>query len=262
MDSPHHLSGKKAFVTGGKRRIGRGIALAFAAAGCDVGINDIDDDDDARETLRLIRAMGREAEFFAGDISDSTQVAAMFATFITRFGRIDILANNPYGGAGQHFLELTEDNWDANLDIGLKGFYLCSQQAARAMVAQGDGGAIVSTSSVHGRRAWKTDAAYGAAKAGVLRLTESMAVDLGEHSIRCNAILPGRIHTPFVDGFISKNYPGREEEIFKKLSEYQPCGRMGKPEEVAAMAVFLCSDEASFITGVGYPVDGGTIHIR
>ena len=89
-----------------------------------------------------------------------------------------------------------------------------------------------------------------------------MAKDYLEQNIRCNAILPGRIHTPFVNGFIAKNYPGREEEMFKKLSEYQPCGRMGKPEEVAAMALFLCSDEASFITGVGYPVDGGTIHIR
>ena len=95
--------------------------------------------------------MGREAEFFQGDISDSAQVEAMFAAFLERFGRIDILVNNPYGGTGEPFLELSEENWDQNLDVGLKGFFLCSQQAARAMVAQGDGGAIVSTSSVHGR---------------------------------------------------------------------------------------------------------------
>ena len=134
------LSGKKAFVTGGKRRIGRGIALSLAEAGCDVGINDLHEDDDAGKTLDLIRAMGREAEFFAGDISASAQVEAMFAAFLERFGRIDILVNNPYGGTGESFLELSEENWDQNLDVGLKGFFLCSQQAARAMVAQGGGG--------------------------------------------------------------------------------------------------------------------------
>ena len=255
MDSQQDLSGKKAFVTGGKRRIGRGIALAFAEAGCDVGINDLDEDDDARETLRLIRAMGRETEFFAGDISDSEQVAAMFAAFLARFGRIDILANNPYGGAGQHFLELTEDNWDANLDIGLKGFYLCSQQAARTMVAQGDGGAIVSTSSVHGRRAGKTDAAYGAAKAGVLRLTESMAVDLGEHSIRCNAILPGHMNTDHV----FNTPPPAPGSITGSLRDSVPLQRVGTPEDIGRAAVFLCSPAANCITGASLPVDGGLL---
>jgi NAD(P)-dependent dehydrogenase (short-subunit alcohol dehydrogenase family) len=251
MSDPHSLSGKKAFVTGGKRRIGRGIALAFAEAGCDVGINDLNDDGDAQETLRLIRDMGREAEFFAGDISDSTQVEAMFKAFLDRFGRIDILANNPYGGTGQHFLELTEKNWDLTIDIGLKGFYLCSQQAARAMVAQGDGGAIVSTSSVHGRRAWKTDTAYGAAKAGVLRLTESMAVDLGEHGIRCNAILPGHMDTDHVFNTPPPAPGGGSKKV--------PLRRPGTPEDIGRAAAFLCSPAAGCITGVSLPVDGGLL---
>ena len=251
MSDPHSLSGKKAFVTGGKRRIGRGIALAFAEAGCDVGINDLNDEGDAQETLRLIRDMGREAEFFAGDISDSTQVEAMFKAFLDRFGRIDILANNPYGGTGQHFLELTEKNWDLTIDIGLKGFYLCSQQAARAMVAQGDGGAIVSTSSVHGRRAWKTDTAYGAAKAGVLRLTESMAVDLGEHGIRCNAILPGHMDTDHVFNTPPPAPGGGSKKV--------PLRRPGTPEDIGRAAAFLCSPAAGCITGVSLPVDGGLL---
>ena len=153
MSSPYSLEGKKAFVTGGKRRIGRGIALALAETGCDVGINDLTRDQDSEETLRLIRAGGRQAEIFEGDISDASQVERMFALYLQRFGRIDILVNNPYGGIGQEFLDLTEENWDQNLDVGLKGFFLCSQQAALAMVAQGSGGCIVSTSSVHGRRA-------------------------------------------------------------------------------------------------------------
>ena len=151
MSSPYSLEGKKAFVTGGKRRIGRGIALALAEAGCDVGINDLLTlDQDSEETLRLIRAGGKQAEIFEGDISDASQVERMFALYLQRFGRIDILVNNPYGGIGQEFLDLTEENWDQNLDVGLKGFFLCSQQAALAMVAQGSGGCIVSTSSVHG----------------------------------------------------------------------------------------------------------------
>ena len=193
MSDPHSLIGKKALGTGGKRRIGRGIALALAEAGADVGINDLQADADGETTQALIRQMGRETDFYAADISDVNQVEEMFQAFLMRFGRIDILVNNPYAGTGQSFLELTEKNWDLNLDVGLKGFFLCSQQAARAMVEQGDGGSIVSTSSVHGMRAWKTDAAYGAAKAGVIRLTKRMAVDLAEHGIRCNAILPGLI---------------------------------------------------------------------
>jgi len=156
-----------------------------------VGINDLEADADGETTQALIRQMGRETDFYAADISDVNEVEEMFQAFLMRFGRIDILVNNPYAGTGQSFLELTEKNWDLNIDVGLKGFFLCSQQAARAMVEQGDGGSIVSTSSVHGMRAWKTDAAYGAAKAGVIRLTKSMAVDLAEHGIRCNAILPG-----------------------------------------------------------------------
>ena len=255
MDSPHSLDGKKAFVTGGKRRIGRGIALALAEVGCDVGINDLSLDEDGEKTLELIRKMGREAEVFPGDISDSAVVEGMFKAFIDRFGRIDILANNPYGGTGQPFLELTEENWDLNLDVGLKGFFLCSQQAARAMVEQGDGGSIVSTSSVHGRRAWKSDAAYGAAKAGVIRLTKSMAVDLGEHGIRCNAVLPGYMDTDHV--FATP--PPELGSVGEKHYSTIPLRRPGTPEDIGRAVVFLCSPAAGCITGVSLPVDGGLL---
>ena len=255
MTSPHSLEGRKAFVTGGKRRIGRGIALAFAEAGCDVGINDLSLDADGEETLRLIREQGREAEFFAGDISDSAQVDAMFAGFLERFGRIDILANNPYAGAMQPFLELTEDQWDSHLDVGLKGFYLCSRRAALAMVDQGQGGCIVSTSSVHGRRAWKGDAAYGSAKAGVIRMTESMAVDLGEHGIRCNAIMPGYMDTDHLFG----TEPPPFGSIAERLNDFIPMRRPGTPEDIGRAAVFLCSPAAAVITGASLPVDGGLL---
>ncbi len=255
MPNPHSLDGKKAFVTGGKRRIGRGIALALAQGGCDVGINDLELDADAETTLGLIRDMGRDAEFFAGDVSDSAQVEQMFSAFLARFGRIDTLANNPYGGTGQHFLELTEENWDLNLDIGLKGFFLCSQQAARAMVAQGDGGSIVSTSSVHARRAWPTDTAYGTAKAGILRMTESMANDLGEHGIRCNAVLPGHMNTNHVFDTPPPEIGDIEGEHAKKV----PLRRRGTPEDIGRAVAFLCSPAAGCITGVSLPVDGGLL---
>jgi NAD(P)-dependent dehydrogenase (short-subunit alcohol dehydrogenase family) len=255
MSTPHSLDGKKAFVTGGKRRIGRGIALALAQAGCDVGINDLELDADAEETLRLIRDMGKDAEFFAGDVSDSSQVEQMFAAFLAHFGRIDVLANNPFGGSGQPFLELTEENWDLNLDIGLKGFFLCSQQAARAMMAQGDGGSIVSTSSVHGPRAWKGDTAYGTAKAGILRLTQSIANDLGEYGIRCNAVLPGHMNTNHVFDTPAPKVGEIEKELYQKV----PLQRRGTPEDIGRTVAFLCSPAAGCITGVSLPVDGGLL---
>jgi len=255
MSKPYSLDGKRAFVTGGKRRIGRGIALALAEAGCDVGINDLTLDPDGEETLELIRKYGREAEFFAGDISDARQVDSMFAAFLEEFGRIDILVNNPYGGTGQEFLKLTEENWDLNLNVGLKGFYLCSQRAARAMVAQGGGGSIVSTSSVHGRRAWKGDTAYGAAKAGVIRLTESMAVDLGEHGVRCNAILPGHMDTDHILGTAAPAIGSIEDVLYDTV----PLRRRGTPEDIGRAVVFLCSPAGGCITGVSLPVDGGLL---
>ena len=255
MPNPHSLDGKKAFVTGGKRNIGRGIALSLADAGCDVGINDLEQDADGEETLRLIRGFGREAEFFLGDISDSAQVEQMFAAFLDRFGRIDILVNHPFGGKGAPFLDLTEENWDLNLDVGLKGFFLCSQQAARAMVAQGSGGSIVSTSSVHGARAWKGDTAYGSAKAGILRMTESMATDLGEHGIRCNAVLPGHMDV----GRVFDTAPPEIGEIQEELIDKVPLRRRGTPEDIGRAVAFLCSPAAGCISGVSLPVDGGLL---
>ena len=180
-----------------------------------------------------------------------------FALYLQRFGRIDILTNNPYGGIGQGFLDLTEENWDLNLDVGLKGFFLCSQQAALAMVAQGSGGCIVSTSSVHGRRAWKGDTAYGAAKAGVIRLMESMAIDLGEHGIRCNAILPGHMDTIHVLGTTAPDVGSIDEELYNSV----PLRKPGTPEDIGRAVAFLCSPAAGCITGVALAVDGGLLAV-
>lgn len=249
------LSGKKALVTGGRRRIGRGIALALAEGGCDVGINDIERDADGEETLRLIREMGREAAFYEGDISDAAQVQGMVDAFVERFGRIDILVNNPYWSANKPFLEIDEATWDRTVDVCLKGFFLCSQAAAREMVKQGDGGSIVSTSSVHARRAWPNDTAYGVVKAGILRLTESMALDLGRYGIRCNAIMPGYMNTDHVFGTEAPEVGSASE----RFHPFIPIRRQGTPEDIGRAAAFLSSPAAGNITGAALPVDGGLL---
>ncbi len=249
------LDGKKALVTGGRRNIGRGIALALAQAGCDVGINDLERDADADRTLELIRDQGRDADFFQADISDRAQVEAMFTAFIARFNRLDILINNPYAGSGATFLEITEENWDLTLDVCLKGFFLCSQQAARIMVEQGQGGCIVSTSSVHAYRTWPGDTAYGVAKAGVLRLTESMAVDLGPHNIRCNAVMPGHMDLSHVLGAPAPSVGSVPDNLKANI----PLQRRGTPEDIGRAVAFLCSPAAGNITGASLPVDGGLL---
>ena len=237
------------------RNIGRGIALALAQAGCDVGINDLERGADADRTLELIRDQGREADFFQADISDWAQVEAMFTAFIARFNRLDILINNPYAGSGATFLEITEENWDLTLDVCLKGFFLCSQQAARIMVEQGQGGCIVSTSSVHAYRTWPGDTAYGVAKAGVLRLTESMAVDLGPHNIRCNAVMPGHMDLSHVFGTQAPSVGSVPDNLKANI----PLQRRGTPEDIGRAVAFLCSPAAGNITGVSLPVDGGLL---
>lgn len=249
------LAGKKALVTGGKRRIGRGIVLALAEAGCDVGINDLEHDADGEETVRLVREMGREAEFYAADISDANQVQELVDAFVARFGRIDVLVNNPYWSQNKPFLEIDEATWDRTIDVCLKGFFLCSQAAAREMVKQGDGGSIVSTSSVHARRAWPTDAGYGVAKAGILRLTESMAVDLGQYGIRCNAVLPGYMNTDHVFGTDAPAVGSAPE----RQHSFIPIRRHGTPEDIGRAVAFLSSPAAGNITGVSLPVDGGLL---
>ena len=249
------LDGKKALVTGGRRNIGRGIALALAQAGCDVGINDLERDADADRTLELIRDQGRDADFFQADISDRAQVEAMFTAFIARFNRLDILINNPYAGTGATFLEITEENWDLTLGVCLKGFFLCSQQAARIMVQQGEGGCIVSTSSVHAYRTWPGDTAYGVAKAGVLRLTESMAVDLGPHNIRCNAVMPGHMDLSHVLGAPAPSVGSVPDNLKANI----PLQRRGTPEDIGRAVAFFCSPAAGNITGASLPVDGGLL---
>lgn len=249
------LAGKKALVTGARRRIGRGIAQALAEAGCDVAINDVERDADAEQTLALIEKAGRKTAFYDTDIADADQVQNMIADFVSKFGQIDVLVNNAYYSQNKPFLEIDFPTWQRTLDVSLTGFFLCSQAAARQMAKQGLGGSIVSVSSVHGRRAWPDDTAYGVAKAGILRMTESMALDLGRYNIRCNAILPGYMNTDHTFGSPAPTVGSAGEHLHKNI----PLRRQGTPEDIGRTAVFLSSPWAANITGISVPVDGGLL---
>lgn len=252
------IAGRCALVTGARRNIRRGIALALAHAGYNVAINDIERDQDAERTLELIRATGQEAEFYQADISDSSQVNTMVDESVNRFGRIDVLVNNalgppPFGYAP--FLEVKEEDWDRVMAVSLKGYFLCSQAAARHMVSQGDGGSIVSISSVHATRVYPTDMCYGVIKEGILRMTQSMAVELAPHGIRCNAIQPGYMDTGHVYGEPAPVVGSAPEANWKAI----PARRYGTPEDIGHAVVFLSSQVAGQINGVSLPVDGGLL---
>ena len=249
------LEGKKALVTGARRSIGRGIAQALADAGCDVGINDVERDADAETTLDLVREAGRKAAYFDADISSTEAVNRMFEEFLDRFGRVDILVNNPYASQNRPFLEITEADWDRTLDVCLKGYFLCSQAAARNMAERGEGGSIVSISSVHAQAVWANDTCYGTAKAGILRLTMSMAYELAPLGIRCNAILPGYMDSEHAFG---RPAPARGTAP-DRLGGFISTGRYGTPEDIGRAVVFLCGPHAANINGVSLPVDGGLL---
>ena len=207
-----------------------------------------------------IAASGGHAKAYACDVSDQSSAKEVFNK-LARQGQLDILVNN----AGVSHIGTVETTSEADFDrlfrINVKGVYNCTCAAIGYMKSQG-GGVILNMASIAGTAALADRFAYSMSKGAVVAMTYSVAKDYLAHKIRCNCISPARVHTPFVDGYLRKNYPGREHEMFQKLSASQPIGRMGEPEEVAALALFLCSDEAAFITGTDYPIDGGFFNLR
>ncbi|MBL58539.1 MAG: short-chain dehydrogenase [Verrucomicrobiales bacterium] len=255
-----NLKGKSAVVTGAGSGIGRAIAIALAKQGAHVDVLEINDKASI-ETVNLIRSEGGQAELISCNVTDHDQVQSVFEHIGNSHNGLDCLINNAGIAHVGNIMNTSEAEFDHVLDVNLKGVFNCLKGGVRQMLNSG-GGSIINIASTVATMAINDRLAYSTSKGGVLAMTYSVAKDHLKDNIRCNAIQPGRIHTPFVDGFIEKNYPDNKDEMFRKLSEYQPVGRMGKPEEVAAMAVFLCSDEASFITGTPFPVDGGTLYIR
>lgn len=254
------LSSKVAIITGAGSGIGKSIALTFAKQGAHVEVFDLNEEA-ARAVADEIRAAGGSAGHEACDVSNAAQAAAVIEKVWKRRGKLDILVNNAGIAHVGNVLNTSEEDLDRIYRVNVKGVANCTKAAVEKMVAQG-GGVILNMCSIAAQMGIADRFAYSMSKGAVLAMTYSVAQDYMKHDVRCNAICPGRIHTPFVDGFIKKNYPGNEAEMFEKLSKTQPIGRMGQPDEVAAAAVFLCSDEASFITGTAYPVDGGSLYLR
>lgn len=253
------FDGKTAVVTGGGSGIGEAIARRFAAHGATVHILDLNNQE-AQRACREITAAGGEAWAHHCDVTNFDEVKATFAD-IFRSIRLDILINNA-GISHVGTLETTtEADFDRVLRVNVKGFYHCMQAAVGLMKAH-RGGVILNMASIAATAGLADRFAYSASKGAVVAMTYSVARDYMADHIRCNCISPARVHTPFVDGFLKKSYPGRELDLFDKLSKAQPIGRMGEPDEVASLALFLCSDEASFITGVDYPLDGGFLNLR
>ena len=248
------LDGKHAVVTGAGSGIGRAIARTFAAQGARISVLERDDSAGAA-TVDEIRAAGGNAGVIPCDVSSASSVDTAFGAVA---GRIDILVNN----AGVSHIGTATTTSEADMDrlyaVNVKGVYLCSQAAIPRMVDAG-GGVILNLASIASLIGLVDRFAYSMTKGAVLTMTRSIAVDYIKDGIRCNCVCPARVHTPFVDGYLRDAYPGREQEMFRQLSDYQPIGRMAEPEEVAALALYLCSDEASFITGQAYPIDGGVL---
>jgi NAD(P)-dependent dehydrogenase (short-subunit alcohol dehydrogenase family) len=247
------LKGKVALVTGAASGIGRAGAIAFAKAGAKVVASDIDEAGGA-ETVKMITDMGGEAMFVKCDVSDQADVRSLFAALMEAHGRLDCAFNNAgIEGVPAPCLECTEENWDKTIAINLTGVFYCCKEEVRIMLEQG-GGAIVNTASVAGLVGFGGIPAYTASKHGVNGLTKVIALDYAKENIRANSVCPGVIDTPMIDRFT-----GGDAEAKAGLEATEPVGRMGKPEEVADAVVYLCSDEASFVTGINMPVDGGFV---
>jgi len=250
------LAGRTAIVTGGGSGIGQAIAILFARNGARVAILDLAAD----ETIRRIAANGGTAKHLACDVTSQSAVDAAFADVASSYGPVDVLVNCA-GIAHVGTVETTpEEDFDRVYSVNVKGVYNCLRAAVRQM--KGRGGAILNIASIASSVGIPDRFAYSMSKGAVLTMTLSVACDYVNHGIRCNAVSPGRVHTPFVDGFLAKNYPGREREMFEKLSRTQPIGRMGQPAEIAELALFLCSDAAAFITGSNYAIDGGFVSLK
>jgi 2-keto-3-deoxy-L-fuconate dehydrogenase len=250
------LQDKHAVVTGGGSGIGKAVCLLFAQQGATVHIIDIGEEPSSA-TANEIRQNGGKAEAHACDVSNQQQVTDIFGSI----KNIDILVNS----AGVSHIGKADTTSEADFDrifnVNVKGVYNCIYAAIPLMKQKG-GGVILNMSSVAALVGLVDRFAYSMSKGAVAAMTLSVAKDYLADNIRCNSISPGRVHTPFVDGFLKKTYPGKEAEMFEKLSKTQPIGRMGKPSEIAGLILYLCSDEASFITGTDYPIDGGFIKLN
>jgi NAD(P)-dependent dehydrogenase (short-subunit alcohol dehydrogenase family) len=247
-----NLSGKTAIITGAGSGIGKAMAILFTERGANVFILDLDENG-ANGTISEIKK--GTASFIKCNIASPAEAEKAVKEIAAKTKTIDILINNA-GIAHVGTVETTNEvDFDRLYAVNIKGVFNATKATIPFMKEKG--GSILNLASIASSIGLPDRFAYSMTKGAVVGMTLSVAKDYLKYNIRCNCISPARVHTPFVDGFIAKNYPGREEEMFKKLSATQPIGRMGRPEEIAYLALYLCSDEASFLTGCDYPIDGG-----
>ena len=250
------LDNKIAVITGGGSGIGKAISKVFAQQGAVVHILELNAEN-ANDTIAEIKAENGKASVHICNVANQKEVIDVFE----KIGPINILVNNA-GIAHIGKADTTkEEDFDRVLSVNVKGVYNCIY-AAIPQLRKSGGGSILNMASVAALVGIPDRFVYSSAKGAVLAMTLSVAKDYLQENIRCNSVSPARVHTPFVDGFLKNNYPGQETEMFEKLSKTQPIGRMGTPEEIAGLALYLCSDEASFITGCDYPIDGGFVKLN
>ncbi len=256
----NRLHGKIAIVTGGGSGIGEAIATRFAEEGASVAILDLNRDN-ADKVVAQIESAGGKAKAYACDVADSSSVKEAFAAVEAELGKITTLINNAGIAHVGKVHETAPEDLDSIYNVNIKGVYHCLHHGVKLFLNNG-GGAIVNLASIASTVGIPDRFAYSTSKGAVYMMTKSVAVDYLEDNIRSNCISPGRVHTPFVDGYLANNYAGREKEMFEKLSKTQPIGRMGQPAEIASLALYLASDEAAFVTGADYLIDGGFNNLK
>lgn len=254
------LDNKVVVITGGGSGIGKAITQVFARQGALVYVLDLDEKG-GTETVAEVAQQGGSASCYKCNIALQQEVKDTIGKILAIHNKIDILVNNAgIAHIGQAHTT-NEEDFDRVVSVNIKGVYNCLHEVIPGMKSAG-GGVILNMASIAALVGIPDRFIYSTTKGAVAAMTLSVAKDYLGDNIRCNCISPARVHTPFVDGFIAKNYAGREKEMFEKLSSTQPIGRMAKPEEIAYLALYLCSNEASFITGCDYPIDGGFVHLN
>lgn len=260
MDKLFDLSGKTAIVTGCGKGIGAAISSALAGQGVVVHGLDLDDES-GKAHIESITQAGGQAFYHHCNVADHRETGAVFDAVAAEGSGLDILINNAGIAHIGTVISTTPEDLDKLYQVNIKGVYNCLHFGVKKMLDSG-GGSIVNIGSVAAMVGLSDRFAYSMTKGAVTTMTYSVAKDFVNHNIRCNAIAPARVHTPFVDGYLKQNYPGRESEVYEQLAATQPIGRMGQPREIANLVVYLCSDEASFITGTIYPIDGGFLTLN